>query len=64
MFDRRTKKAEIFKDTEHLYKNNDVLKGAVQYSIKNQKLILANETVEFEVSGDCAGKLVVSEKEA
>lgn len=62
MFDRRTKNAEIFKDTEQMYRSNETLKATVINSIENQKLILADETVDYEVAGNRAGKVVVSGK--
>lgn len=62
MFDRRAKNAEIFKDTEHLYKSNDTLKGVVQHSINNQKLILTRDNVKYEITDGRAGKVVVSGK--
>lgn len=62
MFDRRAKNAEIFKDTEQMYRSNETLKAVVINSIENQKLILADETVDYEVAGNRAGKVVVSGK--
>lgn len=62
MFDRRAKNAEIFRDTEHLYKNNQTLKEVVQHSINSQKLILASDNVEYEATDGRAGKVVVSGK--
>ena len=62
MIDRRAKNAEIFRDTEHLYKNNEVLKEVVRRSVNSQKLILADDSVEYEVAGGRAGKVVVSGK--
>lgn len=62
MFDRRAKNAEIFKDTEQMYRSNEVLKAVVKNSIANQKLILTDETVDYEATGDHAGKVVVSGK--
>lgn len=62
MFDRRAKNAEIFRDTEHLYKNDETLKAAVKKSVNNQMLILAGDKVEYDVTGGHAGKVVVSGK--
>lgn len=62
MFDRRAKNAEIFRDTEHLYKNNETLKEAVKHSVNNQMLILAGDNVKYEANGGRAGKVVVSGK--
>lgn len=62
MFDRRAKNAEIFRDTEHLYKNNETLMEAVKCSVNNQMLILTGDKVEYEVTGGRAGKVVVSGK--
>ena len=60
MFDRRAKNAEIFRDTEHLYKNNETLKEVVKHSINSQKLILTGDKIEYETTVDRAGKVVVS----
>lgn len=60
MFDRRAKNAEIFRDTEHLYKNNETLKEVVKHSINSQKLILTGDKIEYETIVDRAGKVVVS----
>lgn len=62
MFDRRAKNTEIFKDTEQMYRSNEKLKAAVKNSIANQKLILADEIVDYEVTGNHAGKVLVSGK--
>ena len=62
MFDRRAKNAMIFKDTEQMYQTNGKLKTAVENSIVNQNLIMANESVEYKVVGGRAGKVVVSGK--
>ena len=62
MFDRRAKNAEIFRDTEHLYKYNETLMEAVKCSVNNQMLILAGDKVEYDVTGGRAGKVVVSGK--
>lgn len=62
MFDRRAKNAEIFRDTEHLYKNNEALQEVVRRSVNSQKLILTDDSVEYEVTGGRAGKVVVSGK--
>ena len=62
MFDRRAKNAEIFKDTEHMYRTNETLKAAVKNSIVCQKLILANDTVDFDIVNGRAGQVVVSGK--
>lgn len=62
MFDRRAKNAEIFRSTEHLYKNDETLKEVIQRSMNSQKLILEGDSVEFGATGGCAGKVVVSGK--
>lgn len=62
MYDRRAKNTMIFKDTEYMYQTNEKLKAAVKNSIDSQKLILADEMVDYEVAGGCAGKIVVSGK--
>ena len=62
MFDRRAKNAEIFRDTEHLYKNNETLQEVVKRSINSQMLILTDDKAEYEATGGRAGKVVVSGK--
>lgn len=62
MYDRRTKNAMIFKDTEYMYQTNEKLKSAVKNSIDGQKIILADEMVDYKVADGCAGKVVVSGK--
>ena len=62
MFDRRTKNAMIFKDTEQMYQSNENLKMTVEKSIMNQKLILFGDVIDYKVSGGHAGKVVVSGK--
>ena len=62
MFDRRAKNAMIFKDTEQMFQTNGKLKTAVENSIVNQNLIMANESVDYKVVGGRAGKVVVSGK--
>lgn len=62
MFDRRAKNAMIFKDTEQRYQSNGKLKTVVGNSIVNQKLIMADESVDYKVVGGRAGKVVVSGK--
>lgn len=62
MFDRRTKNAEIFKDTEHMYRTNENLKAVVKNSIESQKLILTDDVVHYEIAGDRSGKVIVSGK--
>lgn len=62
MFDRRAKNAEIFRDTEYLFKNDKALKGVVQRSINSQKLILTEDIVAYEATGGREGKIVVSGK--
>lgn len=62
MFDRATINTEIFNDTQQRYRTNEKLKEAVKNSIACQKLILANDEVEYEAVGGHAGKVVVSGK--
>lgn len=62
MFDRRAKNAEIFKDTEQMYRSNETLKTVIKNSIHNQKLILGRDVVEYEASNGREGKVVVSGK--
>lgn len=62
MFDRRAKNAEIFKDTEHMYRTNEKLKAVVNKSIVSQKLILANDVIDYEAVNGRAGQVVVSGK--
>lgn len=60
----RTENAEIFRDTEKLYKTNIILKESVANSINFQKLILEGEKlpdIEKKVYAEPA-KLVVSKK--
>ena len=45
MIDRRTKNAEIFRDTEHRYKSNSELIDIVQESTQNQVFIAEKSTV-------------------
>lgn len=62
MLDRRAKNAEIFKDTEHMYRTNEKLKEVVKNSITNQKLILGSDVVNYESISERDGQVVVSEK--
>lgn len=62
MFDRRAKNAEIFKDTEQMYRSNKILKVVIKNSIQNQKLISTNDVMEFELPDVREGKVVVSGK--
>lgn len=62
MNDRKARNAEIFKNTNYMYKTNEVLKKAVSDSIDQQKLILEGNIVEYEVRNNFAGKVVVSGK--
>ena len=62
MLDRRTKNTMIFKDTEQMYRTNEILKNAIANSIQNQKLILAEDKLDYEAIGGKAGKVVVSGK--
>lgn len=62
MFDKRAKNAEIFKDTEQMYRSNIILKEVIKNSIQNQKLILANDVMEFEFPHVHEGNVVVSGK--
>ena len=63
MIDRRTKNAEIFRDTEHRYKSDYELIGIVQESTQNQAFIPEKSTVNFteQPKADKA-KVVVSGK--
>ena len=45
MIDRRTKNAEIFRDTERRYTSDPILMSAVQQSTKNQVFIAENESI-------------------
>ena len=47
MIDRRTKNAEIFRDTEHRYKSDSELIAIVQESTKNQVFIPEKSAVDF-----------------
>lgn len=62
MYDKRTKNALIFKDTEHMYKNNEILKVAIKVSVKNQRLVFANDRVAYMPVNGRAGEVVVSGK--
>ena len=62
MLDRRAKNAEIFKDTEHMYRTNEKLQEVVKNSITNQKLILGNDVVNYESISERDGQVVVSGK--
>lgn len=62
MFDRREKNAEIFKDTEYMYRTNEKLKAVVNKSIVSQKLILTNDVIDYEAVSGRAGQVVVSGK--
>ena len=62
MYDRRAKNAMIFKDTEYTYQTNEKLKAVVENSIHSQKLILADDNVDYKVVGGRSGNVVVSGK--
>ena len=62
MFDRRTKNAIIFKDTEQMYQNDEKLKVTIEKSLMNQKLILSGDVVEYKVTENRVGKVIVSGK--
>ena len=62
MYDRRTKNTLIFKDTERIYQNNEVLKAAIIHSADQQKVILAEDTVDNQVLDGHVGQVVVSGK--
>ena len=56
MLDRREINANIFEDTEKMYKSHKVLKEAVAESIREQKLICdyeeaMNDTSSYQSSG-------------
>ena len=63
MIDRRTKNAEIFRDTEHRYKSDFELIDIVQESTQNQVFIPEKSTFDFtEQSKTDKAKIVVSSK--
>ena len=62
MHDRREINAEIFKDTEYMYKSNKKLKNAVSNSLREQRLILETEEVSAGSNAPPNGKIVVSGK--
>ena len=62
MYDRRTKNTLIFRDTENIYQNNEVLKAAIIRSVDQQKVILAEDTVDNPFLGGHVGQVVVSRK--
>ena len=49
MIDRRTKNAEIFRDTEHRYKSDSELIDIIQESTQNQVFIPEQSTVNVTV---------------
>ena len=49
MIDRRTKNAEIFRDTEHKYKSDSELIAVIQESTKSQRFISEKATVNISV---------------
>ena len=62
MFDRRAINAMIFSDTEQRYESDETLKAVVEASLKNQKLIPADEAVDYEKIPYRQGNVVVSGK--
>ena len=63
MIDRRTKNAEIFRDTEHRYKYDSELIAIVQESTKNQVFISEKSTVNITTQPKAdKAKVVVSGK--
>lgn len=62
MSDRRTKNAEIFKDTEYMYRTNSALKDAIERSLENQQIIFEEDVVNVEVDKYKEGKVIVSGK--
>lgn len=62
MYDRRTKNTLIFKDTERIYQDNEVLKAAITHSADHQKVIFAEDTVDNQFAGGRSGRVVVSGK--
>ena len=62
MINRREQNAEIFKDTERRYQENETLKAAIKHSIKKQKLIMADEEVVIGTEKEKTGQVIVSGK--
>ena len=63
MIDRRTKNAEIFRDTEHKYKSDFELIAVIQESTKNQTFISEKATVNISVKPKAQkARIVVSSK--
>ena len=63
MIDRRTKNAEIFRDTEKQYKTNHALKEAIQASVKDQKFISEKDSVSLTTKTETKkARVVVSGK--
>ena len=63
MIDRRTKNAEIFRDTEHKYKSDSELIVVIQESTKNQTFISEKATVNISVKPKAQkARIVVSSK--
>ena len=62
MYDRRKRNAEIFMDTEYRYQTDEKLKSVIENSVREQKLILAGDSVDVEIGEKHAGKVIVSGK--
>lgn len=62
MFDKRKSNADIFKDTEQMYKTHARLAGAIKESLKKQRLFRADESVEINKIRDGKAKVIVSGK--
>lgn len=63
MIDRRTKNAEIFRDTEHKYKSDSELIAVIQESTKKQTFISEKATVNISVEPKAKkARIVVSSK--
>ena len=63
MIDRRTKNADIFRDTEHRFKSDSELIDIVQKSIQNQVFIPEKSIVDFsEQPKTDKAKIMVSGK--
>ena len=62
MYDRRVKNASIFKETEQMYQNHEILKMAIVNSLEQQKVILTDDNVDYELAGGHLGNVIVSGK--
>lgn len=62
MLDRRAKNVMIFEDTKQCCQTDEELKKVIEKSIKDQKLILTGDRIDYETSANHNGKVIVSGK--